>query len=161
MTIENRTHMSEIKPGDFVIINGQETVAEVVATKGNDLELAIGVMRITVKKNKVTLVAPPKPQSSSTEQKSVIDTKEKLLHFQFELDVRGKMKDEVITELTQWVDDAILLGVTEAKIIHGRGSGILKTTVRSFLKKYKEVMSAADESTERGGDNVTIVKFKE
>jgi DNA mismatch repair protein MutS2 len=155
--------MSEIKPGDFVKINGQDTVAEVLSVKGNDLEVAMGIMKMTVKKNKVTLSQAP-PDSfetlADTTGNVTIDTKEKLLHFQFELDVRGKAKEEVISLLTNWVDDAILLGLQEARIVHGRGSGVLKDTVRSFLRKYKEVISLSDEVREKGGDHVTLVKFK-
>ncbi len=154
--------MSEIKKGDYVKIVGQETVAEVLAVKGNDLEVAMGLMKMTVKKNKVSLAEPPYIVESQNEPEdrtvsSGIDTKEKLMHFQFELDVRGKMKDEVIQELPAWVDDALLLGVKEVKIIHGRGNGILKETVRSFLRKYKEVESLGDDG---GSDFVTVVKFK-
>jgi DNA mismatch repair protein MutS2 len=58
------------------------------------------------------------------------------------------------------VDDAILLGVSEAKVVHGRGNGILKDTVRSFLRKYKEVQSVGDDEKGKGGDFVTVVKFK-
>ncbi|MCR6642630.1 MAG: Smr/MutS family protein [Sporocytophaga sp.] len=155
--------MSEIKPGDFVKINGQDTVVEVLSVKGNDLEVAMGIMKMTVKKNKVTFSQPPQETFIPVSHDSgnvKIDTKEKLLHFQFELDVRGKAKEDVITLLTTWVDDALLLGLPEARIVHGRGSGVLKDTVRSFLRKYKEVESATDEVREKGGDHVTLVKFK-
>src|SRR6185312_11682256 len=99
------TTMIEIKKGDFVKIQGQETVAEVLAVKGNDLEVAMGLMKMTVKKNKATLVKPPLAEEKKNEpaeditRASGIDTKEKLMHFKFELDVRGKMKEEVLQEL--------------------------------------------------------------
>ncbi len=158
--------MSEIKVGDFVKISGQDTVAEVLAVKGNDLQVAMGIMKMTVKKNKVTPALAPVSQNtvnypSSASASSGIDTKEKLMHFKFELDVRGKMKDEIMMELPVWIDEAVLLGVNEAKIIHGRGNGILKETVRTFLKKYKEVKSAGDASQDKGGDFATLVKFQE
>ena len=154
--------MTEIKKGDFVKIQGQEAVAEVLTVKGNDLEVAMGPMKMTVKKNKVSLTEPlyqeeVRETDENITRTSGIDTKEKLLHFKFELDVRGKMKEEVLQELPAWLDDALLLGVKEAKVIHGRGNGILKETVRSFLRKYKEVESVADD---KGSDFTTVVKFK-
>lgn len=156
--------MREIKTGDFVRINGQETVAEVLSVKGNNLEVAVGIMKMTVKKDKVSKANAPEKEkefnNSTLIQSSGIDTKDKLMHFQFELDVRGKMKEEVMTELETWVDDALLLGIEEAKVVHGRGSGVLKNTVRSFLRKYKEVESVGDEEQGKGGDHVTVVKFK-
>ncbi|MFL5728286.1 MAG: Smr/MutS family protein [Cytophagaceae bacterium] len=155
--------MSEIKPGDFVLLDGQETPAQVISIKGNDLEVAMGPMKMKVKKSRVTLTETPEEEEETKSENPMksagIDTREKLMHFQFELDVRGKMKDEVIELLTAWVDDALLLGVNEAKVIHGRGSGVLKDTVRQQLRKYKEVESAKDDEG-RSGDFVTVVKFK-
>lgn len=51
--------MSEIKVGDFVKITGQESVGEVISIKGNDLQVALGIMKVMVKKNKVSLATPP------------------------------------------------------------------------------------------------------
>jgi DNA mismatch repair protein MutS2 len=157
-------NMETFKPGDYVKIIGQDTVGQVISVKGNDLEVAVGLLKFNVKKTKVELSEPDDTDETEDFEfdaaDSGIDTKEKLLNFKYELDVRGKMKDEVITELTSWVDDALLLGITEARIIHGRGSGVLKDTVRSFLRKYKEVGSVGDDMKEKGGDYNTLVKFK-
>lgn len=154
----------EIKAGDFVVISGQETVGEVLAVRGNDVEVALGLMKINVKKNKLTIVDAPEEEyeeeSDGQYANSGIDTREKMLNFKYELDVRGKMKDEVINELTSWVDDAILLGVKEASIMHGRGTGVIKDTVRAFLKKYNDVESVVDAPREKGGEGVSLVKFR-
>jgi DNA mismatch repair protein MutS2 len=157
--------MSEIKPGDYVKISGQDSIGEVISVKGNDLQVALGIMKVNVKKNKVTLAQAPVIQQDFNSQpkdfamSAGIDTREKLMHFKFELDVKGKSKEEVMMELPVWVDEAVILGIKEAKVVHGRGNGILKDTVRSFLRKYKEVQSVGDD--ERGGDFVTVVKFRE
>ncbi len=154
--------MIQLKQGDFVTIDGQETAGEVISIKGNNVEVALGVMKVTVKLSRVTPTTKPVEDSSSTTSEAnsyTVDTKEKMMHFQFELDVRGKMKEDVMIELTPWIDDAILLRVEEAKIIHGRGNGVLKNTVRSMLRKYKEVEKISDEEKGRG-DAVTIVRFK-
>ncbi len=158
--------MQNIKPGDFVTILSQGTVGEVIAVKGNDLEIALGLMKVTVKKNKVAPALAPKEDdsrlSSYHDQGSRgIDTKEKLMRFKFELDVRGKSKEEVMAELAEWVDDALLLGIKEATVVHGRGNGILKDTVRATLRKYKEIGNLSDAVLEKGGEGTTVVKFKE
>lgn len=153
--------METIKVGDFVKINGQDSIGEVISVKGNDLQVALGIMKVSVKKNKVSPAHPPVAEDnrgikSNMVESSGIDTKEKLMHFKFELDVRGKMKEEVMMELLVWVDEAILLGIKEAKVIHGRGNGILKNTVRTTLRKFKEIDSVSDDG---GNDFVTLVKF--
>ena len=157
--------MAELKPGDFVTIDGQDTIGEVLSIRGNNVEVALGVMKVIVKLNKVTLTKPPEQENQTEESATnasgyLIDTKERMLHFKFELDVRGKMKEEVMVELTAWIDDALLLGVEEAKILHGKGNGILKNTVRTMLRKYKEIEKISDEVRERGGDGITVVRFK-
>lgn len=152
--------MTQIKAGDFITIDGQEAVGEVLSVKGNNVEVALGIMKVTVKLNKVSLAEKPKEEKQSIQaldaNSYAIDTREKMMHFQFELDVRGKAKEDVMIELMTWIDDAILLGVEEAKIIHGRGNGILKNTVRSMLRKYKEVEKIRDDER---SDAVTVVTF--
>ena len=156
--------MSEFKVGDFVKITGQENIAEIISIKGNDLEVVMGILKTIVKKNKVALTNPPLPtiadKSPVANAIDSIDIKDKMANFKFELDVRGKMKDEVMVELSSWADDAILLGINEARISHGRGSGVIKETVRSVLKKYNEVESLTDAEQHHGGEFVTIVRFK-
>jgi DNA mismatch repair protein MutS2 len=150
-----------MKPGDFVLVNGQ--LAEILAVKGNDLEVSVGPMKMLVKKNKVTPAEKPLQNQVKYPQepeKSHIDTREKLLHFRFELDIRGWSKEQVMVELESWTDDAILLGIDQATIMHGRGTGVIKETVRNVLRKYKEVESLTDAPRERGGEGVTVVKFR-
>lgn len=151
-----------MKAGDKVHIEGYDGTGEILSVKGNQAEVSMGIMKMKVKTTQLTLASDQSEEenTSSSIAYSGIDTREKMMHFQYELDVRGKMKDEVLVLLTQWVDDAILLGVTEAKIIHGKGNGILRETVRSFLRKYKEIEKAANDPS-GWGDGVTVVTFRD
>jgi DNA mismatch repair protein MutS2 len=164
LNFSQHNFMTAIQIGAYVAIEGQGTVGEVVSIKGNNVEVAVGLLKFTVKKDKLVLAQPPAKQESEEvsykETVSMIDTKEKMLHFQFELDVRGKMKDEAMLELQPWVDDAILLGIEEARVLHGRGNGLLKNTVRTTLRKYKEIESLADGAPHQGGESVTVVRFR-
>ena len=85
---------------------------------------------------------------------------EKQAQFNPTLDVRGKRVEEVMPQLEQFIDNAILLGHGEIKILHGKGEGVLRNVVRDQLKKYKQVASAADEHVDRGGDGITVVVLK-
>ena len=58
------------------------------------------------------------------------------------------------------MNDALLLGSNEIKILHGKGDGILRNLVREQLKRYSQIKSFEDEHADRGGAGVTIVKFK-
>ena len=68
--------------------------------------------------------------------------------------------EEVAPLLDQFMDTALLLGVGEIKILHGKGEGVLRKVVRERLKKFKAVASMADEHVERGGDGITVVVLK-
>ena len=81
----------------------------------------------------------------------------KTVHFNPTLDLRGKRVEESLAELTLYLDDAVFLGVSSLKIIHGKGNGILRQFVRKALSERKEVKSFQDESIQLGGAGVTVV----
>jgi DNA mismatch repair protein MutS2 len=62
--------------------------------------------------------------------------------------------------LDQFLDDAMLLGHAEIKILHGKGEGVLRKVVLDRLKATKGVASFADEHVDRGGDGITVVVLK-
>ncbi|WP_236704889.1 Smr/MutS family protein [Hymenobacter sp. AT01-02] len=53
-----------------------------------------------------------------------------------------------------------MLGVSEIKILHGRGNGVLRQVVRDYLHRTREVASVADEHADRGGDGATVAVLK-
>ena len=75
-------------------------------------------------------------------------------------DVRGKRGEEVYVILDQYMNDALLLGVPEVRILHGKGDGILRNLVKEQLKRYREVKLVQDEHADRGGAGISIVTFK-
>ncbi len=150
----------DFKVGDFVKIAGQSAIGEVVGFKGSDLEVIFGLLKTTVKKNRVERIDNHVPDIDYPEEvKTTLDTKDKLMNFKFDLDLRGKMKDEVMVLLTQQIDDALLLGIKEFRIHHGRGNGTIKTTAKNVLRTYKEIKSIEDDSHNNGGEGITTVKL--
>ncbi|MCU0416878.1 MAG: Smr/MutS family protein [Cytophagaceae bacterium] len=150
------------KPGDLVAIKGRKEVGTILSIQGKQAEVAFAMLKLRVSISDLEVVTEDEleeEETSSTPFNTSIDTKERMLHFQFELDLRGKMKDEVLVLLTSWMDDALLLGVEKATIIHGRGTGVIKDTVRNFIRQYKEADILHDPSL-RNADSITIVRFK-
>ena len=80
--------------------------------------------------------------------------------FNTALDVRGQRAEDALIQIMGYVDDAVMLGLPELKIIHGRGNGILKQVLRDYLRSVREVASVGDEHGERGGDGVSVVVLK-
>ena len=88
------------------------------------------------------------------------DLNEKLAHFQLTLDLRGKRVDEAYALIQRYIDDAILLSLSEVRILHGKGTGCCAQVTRDYLKSVKEVRKYRDEVPERGGSGITVVTLK-
>ncbi len=153
----------DISIGSFVRIKGQETIGEVVALRDKDAELAIGQLKTNVKLNRLEAVSKKEMKAAQKSAVKVamsgIDMNEKMANFSFNLDIRGKRGEEAIIDLDNLIDDAIMLGYPEIRIVHGKGDGILRNLVRTHLKNYKQVGRMEDEHADRGGHGVTIVKM--
>ena len=82
---------------------------------------------------------------------------DKKLNFKQDIDVRGMRGDEAINAVTYFIDDAILLGIPRVRILHGTGSGILRTLIRQYLQTVPGVKSCRDEHVQFGGAGITVV----
>ena len=85
---------------------------------------------------------------------------EKKLHFKQDIDVRGMRGDEALQAVTYFIDDAILVGVPRVRILHGTGTGILRTLIRQYLQTVPGVRNFADEHVQFGGAGITVVDLQ-
>ncbi len=154
-----------IAVGSYVRISGQTAIGEVLVLKGKDAEIRIGDLKSTIKLNRLEKVSN-KTYRNATGEKNLktsakgVDMNERMLNFSFNLDMRGKRGEEALGLVDQFMDNAIMLGYDELRIVHGKGDGILRTLVRNHLKGYSHVAGMQDEHPDRGGAGVTIVKLK-
>ena len=155
----------DIAVGSFVRIMGQNTIGEVIALRGKDVEIRIGELKSNLKMNRLEKVSR-KVYKQATGDKtpapriSGIDMNEKMMNFSFSLDIRGKRGEETILLLDNFMNDALMLDYSELRIIHGKGDGILRNLVRTHLRTYKQVAKMRDEHADRGGAGVTLVTMK-
>ena len=84
----------------------------------------------------------------------------KMENFRLTIDVRGKRAEEALTLVQRYIDEAILLNMSEVNILHGKGNGVLRDLIRQYLRGINEVRSIADEELERGGNGITVVSFR-
>ena len=87
--------------------------------------------------------------------KRVID--EHTRNFRHEIDVRGLRGDEALMEVQRFVDDAIIIGVSQVRILHGKGNGILRSLIRDYLNALPNVIGCRDEHVQLGGAGITVV----
>lgn len=150
-----------IEVGTKVRLIGQEVTGTVLSIKDKQAIVQFGDLRSTVKLNQLVRSDQVEVNPVISKVRTMgVDVMRKQSNFESTLDVRGKRVEEVIPVLDQFIDDAILLGHSQLKIIHGKGEGILRKVIREHLRKIKEVASLADEHADRGGDGITYVVLK-
>ena len=155
--------LAAIVPGSYVKIKGQTSVGEVLEINGKKAIVAFGSIKTTVKLDRLERTnAQPKqadvstksPYISSQPQDSMY---EKKLNFKQDIDVRGMRGDEALQAVTYFIDDAILVGMSRVRILHGTGTGILRTLIRQYLQTVPGVSHFADEHIQFGGAGITVV----
>lgn len=85
---------------------------------------------------------------------------EKAANFSLSVDLRGKRVDEAMPILQKYVDEAILLSMSEISILHGKGDGILRPIIREYLQTIEEIKHFGDASLDMGGAGITKVYFR-
>ena len=151
-----------IAKGDTVRIKGQTSVGEVLDINGKNATVAFGGLKTTVKSDRLEHAKPannkPALTASSFVSTSTHDSMyEKKLNFKQDIDVRGMRGDEALQAITYFIDDAILVGMDRVRILHGTGTGILRTLIRQYLATVSGVKHFADEHVQFGGAGITVV----
>ena len=85
--------------------------------------------------------------------------RDRKLNFRMELDVRGERLSDALDNVTHYVDDALMLSVPSVRIIHGKGTGVLREEIQKYLRTIPGIASVKDEQIQFGGTGVTIVTF--
>jgi DNA mismatch repair protein MutS2 len=155
---------STFKPGDFVKIAGTSTAGKVVKINGNSALVQTGVLKITIKLQKLELANEAEFQNVHTPVnfigKQTRDSmREKRLQFKPDIDVRGMSGQEALETVMYFVEDAIQCGASRLSILHGTGTGYLRQTIRQYLKTVPAVISCRDEHVQFGGAGITIVEL--
>ena len=154
-----------IEAGDYVRIKGQTSVGQVMEISGKNAVVMFGLMKTNVKAERLERAEAPK-QSLNTAKATFVSSEtqermyEKKLNFKQDIDVRGMRGDEAIQAVTYFIDDAILVGVSRVRILHGTGTGILRTLIRQYLATVPGVKHFQDEHVQFGGAGITVVDLK-
>lgn len=152
----------EIGMGDVVRVKDTGALGEVIGLKGKDAEISIGDLKSTIKLNrleKISRKAYKEAMGTENIPASSYNLSRKHSEFSPNIDIRGKRGEEALGEVDALIDNALVFGVNEVKIVHGKGDGILRSLIRNHLKNYKQVKAMTDEHADRGGAGVTIVRL--
>ncbi len=155
-----------LKVGEKVRVKGNGLVGEVTKVSAKAVVVIIGnisskmphdkVERITSNEFKSAVKETSAPVSSVKIDSAITERK---LNFSTELDVRGERLNDAMEKVMRYVDDAIMLGISSVRIIHGKGTGVLRDELQKFLRTVPGVAGVRDEHIQFGGTGVTIVRF--
>lgn len=149
--------------GDSVRIEGQQSIGEVLEISGKEAMVSFGSIKLRAKLNvleKIKKSSLAKPEDRKVKVRMAFDINEKAAEFNPQIDIKGLRAEEALRKLRHYLDDAVLLGVKQVKILHGKGDGILREAVRDLLQAVPEVNRYRDEHPDRGGAGATIVDFR-
>ena len=174
LTPHSTLHTPQLKPGDTVRIKGLTSIGEIETINGNQAVVIFGGMRTKMRADRLERAEKPTTQLSKTEERNnniagsygmvskdtrdVIDNRK--LNFRQDLDVRGMRGDEAINAVTYFIDDAILVGMSRVRILHGTGTGILRQLIRQYLATVPNVTHYRDEHVQFGGAGITVVDLE-
>jgi DNA mismatch repair protein MutS2 len=152
----------EIEPGDLVWIAGYDRFGEAMSTpdEKGEIEIHLGPLRGRVRLEQVERVQRPKHHEGAKVE-GVTSTISPPEDVPMELDLRGQTVDEAIPGIDLYLDRAYRAALPFVRIIHGRGTGVLRQQVRTVLAKHPLVRSYESPPPHEGGDGVTVVHLVE
>lgn len=123
--------------------------------------LQAGIMKVTVNIEDLELVEGKKQNKNKTDKyvsRKNFDIKNREVIT--EIDVRGYNSEQAIYDIDKFIDQAVLLNLTKLQIIHGKGTGVLRSAVHSHLRGHKAVSSFRLGTYGEGESGITIVELK-
>ena len=156
-----------LQVGEKVRVKDNGMVGEVAKVSAKAVVVVIGhisskmpldkVERITSNEFKSAIKEAPRTTSAVKIDSSISERK---LNFKTEIDIRGVRLNDALEQVTRYADDAIMLGISSVRIIHGKGTGVLRDEIQKLLRTMPGVASAKDEHIQFGGSGVTVVTFE-
>ncbi len=151
-----------IKAGDRVKLAGHDSVGDVMEVDGNNVTVAFGNLKSTVKVNRLERISRNKEKEIVRSKGALGSDSDELLRqrklsFKQDIDVRGMRGDEALQVVQYFIDDALMMGVERVRILHGTGTGILRQLIRQYLGTIPGVTHFADEHVQLGGAGITVV----
>jgi DNA mismatch repair protein MutS2 len=157
------SNQSPLKLGEKVTVNTLNADGLVTALGESDAEVQVGSLRIRAKLSDLQrkssepswVSEPPKMAETTTVHRSP----SKLSSPGLELDLRGQISEDALEVLDRYLEQAYLAGLPFVRIIHGKGTGVLRQVVREALRQNSHVTSFEEGGPKEGGEGVTVAKL--
>lgn len=147
-----------LKEGDMVYVTTLDQKATVLTVQGKDLFVQVGIMKMNVPISACMAVEGMGAGKGNEKSKPMNFTK--VNSVQRQIDIRGMMVDDAEEVVAKYLDDAILAGMGQVIIIHGKGTGALRKGIRTYLKSHRSVQDISIGELNEGGDGATVVQLR-
>ncbi|NOU91811.1 endonuclease MutS2 [Paenibacillus sp. LMG 31456] len=160
-TVKNGSSKPDkLQAGDEVLVTNLRQKGHIVEIVGElEATVQLGIMKMKVQLADLELIksapAAKKPQQVAASLKRTRDENARM-----ELDLRGANLEEAMIEVDRFLDESYLANFGNVYIIHGKGTGVLRTGIQEFLRKHKHVKSYRIGSYHEGGMGVTVAELK-
>jgi len=154
-----RAKLPAIEPGDRIFLVDVPTPGEAISEpdESGDLDVKLGALRARINTRQIERVEKAEAVAEAPAYRKPVSLLPSTI--KPELDLRGLTVDEALSLIDQRLDEAARSGVSEMRIIHGKGTGTLRRAVREMLRKHALVSAQASAEPREGGDGVTIVEL--
>lgn len=146
-------------PGDRIVIKGIGE-GEVLEFKNNSVFVKSGLLKTRVKLSDIMILDKPKKKPVKTQHNVYRTSSRADADVKTEIDMRGETVDEALSELGLFIDRCVLNNIEEIRIIHGKGTGALRSAVTDYLKTHPNVSEYRLGRYGEGENGVTIAKLK-
>jgi len=148
-----------VSPGDQVKVLTLGTEATVTSAPNarGEVELARGSMKFKAKLSDLRMI-----QTAAPKEKTVVKAKTGAMTrtVPLECDVRGMNLEEAVSAVEIYLDEAVMAGLHEVSVIHGKGTGVLRSGIRQELRRNRHVKTCRPGMYGEGEDGVTVVSLK-
>lgn len=148
-----------IEAGDDVRVYSLNQKGSVVELVGEEAVVQLGIMKMKVPLDDLELLSSAKSAAKPVQSGANVK-RTRGESVRSELDLRGANLEEALMEVDRFLDEALLGNLGQVYIIHGKGTGILRSGIQEFLRKHKHVKSFRLGSFGEGGTGVTVVELK-
>jgi DNA mismatch repair protein MutS2 len=157
---------SPLAVGDKVVLRKLGGQGIVTALDEEEVEVQVGRARLRARKDDLKRLAgdqpAPEAEAGSAKEASAGRTLLPVVRSPgMEVDLRGQRAEEALEQLERYLDQAYLAGMPFVRIIHGKGTGRLRTMVRQALRHHPDVKSFEEGADQEGGEGVTVAKLNE
>jgi DNA mismatch repair protein MutS2 len=154
---DRRLEAGEVSAGADVYVNSLRQQGTVVKAGENQIQVQVGMMRITVEPGDLSPVAKSQKKNWGTQPAAPQPMPRDVSR---EVDLRGLTLDEAMMKVDSYLDEAAMAGLKEVRLVHGKGTGRLRAGLKTYLQGHPRVESMRMGHPNEGGTGATVVAVK-